>query len=233
MARVEGNGAGKQLLLFGHIDVVSADPTAWNYDPFSATIANGFFPRGAVEIKHLVDAMLTTVVSTRLLGLPLQRDLISGSDLLWPQSQHNHSPLTLAVRGGYATPAAGRCPEPRILPLHPQAGGDGDPKSVPRSGRADEHRGPSAVRVVRAGCHLRDEPPAPRGSQAWRGVADQSSPIAILWGATDDARLQTSPLLELVSKHCTPSVRSQHRYKTLALTAAMKNSARLDRMEHL
>ena len=66
------------------------------------------------------------------------------------------------------------------------------------------------------------------------GVADQSSPIAILWGgATNDARLQTSSFLELVSKRCTPYVSGQYRYKTLALTAAMKDSARIDTMEHL
>lgn len=77
VARVEGSGARRPLLLFGHTDVVPADPAGWAYDPFSGAIADWFvWGRGAVDMKHIVAAMLTAVVRARRLGMALERDLI-------------------------------------------------------------------------------------------------------------------------------------------------------------
>ena len=77
VARVKGSGAEKPLLLFGHIDVVPAGRAGWTYEPFSGTVADGFvWGRGAVDMKHIVAAMLTAVVRARRVGLALQRDLI-------------------------------------------------------------------------------------------------------------------------------------------------------------
>ena len=58
-----GGGAGRSILLNGHVDVVSAEPVErWSKDPFGAEIADGrLHGRGSCDMKGGVAAMLLAV----------------------------------------------------------------------------------------------------------------------------------------------------------------------------
>ncbi len=50
IARLKGNGSKRPIILLNHTDVVTADPSAWRVDPFSADIVEGsIYGRGALE----------------------------------------------------------------------------------------------------------------------------------------------------------------------------------------
>ena len=60
-----GGEEGDGLLLHGHLDVVPAEASDWQMDPFSGEIADGYlWGRGAVDMKDF-DAMLLTTVRQR------------------------------------------------------------------------------------------------------------------------------------------------------------------------
>src|SRR3989442_14672236 len=48
VARLKGNGRKRPILIMGHTDVVTVDPTKWTFPPFSATRDGGFlYGRGS------------------------------------------------------------------------------------------------------------------------------------------------------------------------------------------
>ena len=52
IARLKGNGSKKPIILLNHMDVVTADPSAWRVNPFSAEIVDGsIYGRGALDMK--------------------------------------------------------------------------------------------------------------------------------------------------------------------------------------
>lgn len=52
VARVQGTGAKKPLLLMAHVDVVNVDRSQWEVDPLSGTVKDGFvWGRGALDDK--------------------------------------------------------------------------------------------------------------------------------------------------------------------------------------
>jgi len=63
IARVEGSDPTRgALLIHGHLDVVAADPTHWQVDPFAGEIKDGcLWGRGAVDMKDM-DAMSLAVI---------------------------------------------------------------------------------------------------------------------------------------------------------------------------
>jgi acetylornithine deacetylase/succinyl-diaminopimelate desuccinylase-like protein len=77
VAPLGGTGNAGPLLLFGHLDVVPADPSNWEHDPFSGAVVDGYiWGRGAVDMKHIVAATLTAFLLAHRLRVPLRRDLI-------------------------------------------------------------------------------------------------------------------------------------------------------------
>jgi len=77
VARLKGDGSKGPLLFLGHTDVVPAEPDGWSHGPFNADVADGFiWGRGAVDMKHIVAAMLTAFLLAKRHRLPLRRDLI-------------------------------------------------------------------------------------------------------------------------------------------------------------
>jgi len=77
VARLKGNGRRQPILLMGHTDVVTVDPTKWTFPPFSATRDGGYvYGRGALDDRpHLVGGLMTILLLKRL-NVPLDRDVI-------------------------------------------------------------------------------------------------------------------------------------------------------------
>jgi len=63
VARIEGSDSSRgALLIHGHLDVVAADKSHWQVDPFAGEIKDGcLWGRGAVDMKDM-DAMSLAVI---------------------------------------------------------------------------------------------------------------------------------------------------------------------------
>lgn len=77
LARLEGNGVGKPLILLSHIDVVPADAEKWDVHPFSGEIKDGFvWGRGALDMKGMGIMELMAFIAAAREGLELGRDVV-------------------------------------------------------------------------------------------------------------------------------------------------------------
>src|SRR5579872_630049 len=77
MARINGSGTQRPLLLMAHSDVVPADTSQWTVNPFTAEVRDGFvYGRGAQDDKSLLAAELAVFVQLKRAGPILDRDLI-------------------------------------------------------------------------------------------------------------------------------------------------------------
>ncbi|HEY7208419.1 MAG TPA: ArgE/DapE family deacylase [Gaiellaceae bacterium] len=78
VARFAGRGGGRTLLLNGHVDVVSVEPSGrWVHDPFAAVVVDGsVHGRGACDMKGGVACMVVAAEALASLGVPLAGDLI-------------------------------------------------------------------------------------------------------------------------------------------------------------
>jgi acetylornithine deacetylase/succinyl-diaminopimelate desuccinylase-like protein len=77
LARLEGRGAKRPLILMNHIDVVPADPGRWSVPPFSGALKDGMiYGRGAVDMKTEGIVQLLALIRARREGLALDRDIL-------------------------------------------------------------------------------------------------------------------------------------------------------------
>jgi acetylornithine deacetylase len=78
VARFEGTGGGRSLLLNGHIDVVSAEPRdRWASDPLRAEVRDGrLFGRGASDMKGGVAALVVAAETLAAERIDLAGDLV-------------------------------------------------------------------------------------------------------------------------------------------------------------
>jgi len=77
VARLRGNGKKRPVLIMGHTDVVTVDPTKWKHPPFSATREGGYvYGRGTLDDKPDVVAGLMTMLQLKRMNVPLDRDVI-------------------------------------------------------------------------------------------------------------------------------------------------------------
>jgi len=77
VARLKGNGKKKPLLLMAHLDVVGVERDKWTFDPFAATMKDGYlYGRGSVDDKSMDAANLEVFLLLHRLKLPLDRDVI-------------------------------------------------------------------------------------------------------------------------------------------------------------
>ncbi len=77
VARLRGSGEKPPLLLTAHLDVVEADPSAWDHPPFCGEVHDGcLWGRGAIDMKHM--AAMSVAIMARLAreGIKPKRDLI-------------------------------------------------------------------------------------------------------------------------------------------------------------
>jgi len=77
-ARFAGAGVGRHLVLNGHIDAVSAEPTTdWTSDPLKADVRDGkLFGRGACDMKGGVASMVVAAEVLADVGVRLAGDLM-------------------------------------------------------------------------------------------------------------------------------------------------------------
>ena len=77
VARLQGNGKKKPLLLMGHIDVVGVERDKWTLDPFAAIVKDGYlYGRGSHDDKAMDAANLEVFLLLHRLKAPLDRDVI-------------------------------------------------------------------------------------------------------------------------------------------------------------
>ncbi len=77
IARLKGNGSKRPIILLSHMDVVTADASAWDVDPFSGEIKQGsIYGRGALDMKSEGLIQLMTMLILKQQNIPLSRDVI-------------------------------------------------------------------------------------------------------------------------------------------------------------
>src|SRR4030095_5779816 len=77
IARLKGNGTKRPIILLNHMDVVTADPGAWEVDPFSGEIRSGLiYGRGDLDMKGEALLQLMTMILLKREVPALSRDVI-------------------------------------------------------------------------------------------------------------------------------------------------------------
>ncbi|MBI3684516.1 MAG: M20/M25/M40 family metallo-hydrolase [Acidobacteria bacterium] len=77
VARLEGSGHKRPLLIMGHTDTVNIDPNKWSFPPFGAVQDGGYiYGRGTVDDKDNVLACLMVMLLLKRLNVTLERDVI-------------------------------------------------------------------------------------------------------------------------------------------------------------
>ena len=77
VARINGNGSKRPILIMGHTDVVGVQEDKWFADPFSGIREDGYiYGRGTLDDKDNLTAGLMVIILLKRLGIPLDRDVI-------------------------------------------------------------------------------------------------------------------------------------------------------------
>lgn len=78
LLRGSGEGSGRSLILNGHVDTVTVEPTGeWRHDPFGAELHNGLmYGRGTSDMKGGLMAALMALTCLREAGIHLRGDVI-------------------------------------------------------------------------------------------------------------------------------------------------------------
>lgn len=77
IARYRGTGAGKPILLSGHMDVVEAKREDWTRDPFALVEENGYlYGRGVADMKTADVVMIQTLIRLKHEGFRPSHDII-------------------------------------------------------------------------------------------------------------------------------------------------------------
>lgn len=110
----EGSGEGPSLAFSGHIDVVSADESAWTYDPWTTTQTDGrMYGRGAADMKGGIAAYIHAIRVLDELDIELEGDLILQSTI--EEEAGGAGGVLAALERGYQ-PDAAIIPEPYRIP---------------------------------------------------------------------------------------------------------------------
>ena len=77
VARLEGDGSKRPILLMAHTDVVGVERDAWTVDPFGGVTRDGhLYGRGASDDKGQLAAMVQVLLLLHRRQVPLARDVI-------------------------------------------------------------------------------------------------------------------------------------------------------------
>jgi acetylornithine deacetylase/succinyl-diaminopimelate desuccinylase-like protein len=154
VARLAGDGSRPGLLLYGHVDVVTARNQDWRHPPFAGEVADGFvWGRGALDMKGGVAMLVQAFLRAR--ELPLEGDLVlailadeenggfDGARFLAEERAEVFAGVRHALGefGAFTLPIAGRrfypiqVAEKQRCLLHARIRGTGGHGSVPAPGR--------------------------------------------------------------------------------------------------
>ena len=154
VARLPGDGSAPGLLVYGHVDVVTARGQEWQHPPFAGELADGFvWGRGALDMKGGVAMLLQAFLQAR--GLPLKGDLVlailadeenggfDGARFLAEERAELFAGVTHALGefGAFTLPIAGRrfypiqVAEKQRCLLRARLRGSGGHGSIPARGR--------------------------------------------------------------------------------------------------
>src|ERR1044072_5480407 len=77
IARLKGTGAGRSLMLSGHMDTVPAGRSEWKHSPWSGLIDDGrLYGRGSYDMKGGLVAAFAVMVALKESGIRLRGDLL-------------------------------------------------------------------------------------------------------------------------------------------------------------
>ncbi len=77
IARLVGQGNVPPLLLYGHVDVVTAENQEWQYSPFGGELVDGYvWGRGALDMKGGIVMMLAAFLRAKAEGLIPPGDIV-------------------------------------------------------------------------------------------------------------------------------------------------------------
>jgi acetylornithine deacetylase/succinyl-diaminopimelate desuccinylase-like protein len=77
VARLPGTGRAAPILLYGHVDVVTAENQQWEHPPFEGKLVDGFvWGRGALDMKGGVAMMLAAFLRAKAEGLQPAGDIV-------------------------------------------------------------------------------------------------------------------------------------------------------------
>lgn len=77
IARLKGNGSKRPVIIMGHTDTVTVDPSRWKFAPFSAARDGGYlYGRGTLDDKSDLTAAFMTMLLLKRSGMALDRDVI-------------------------------------------------------------------------------------------------------------------------------------------------------------
>jgi acetylornithine deacetylase len=80
IARLKGTGAGRSLMLSGHMDTVPAGQNEWKHSPWSGLIDEGrLYGRGSCDMKGGLVAAFGVIVALQESGIRLRGDLMCES----------------------------------------------------------------------------------------------------------------------------------------------------------
>jgi acetylornithine deacetylase/succinyl-diaminopimelate desuccinylase-like protein len=77
VAWIPGRGEASPLLLYGHVDVVAADPREWRHPPFGGDLVDGeVWGRGALDMKGGVAMLVSALIRASCKETPPAGDVI-------------------------------------------------------------------------------------------------------------------------------------------------------------
>jgi acetylornithine deacetylase/succinyl-diaminopimelate desuccinylase-like protein len=77
IARLQGQGKAAPILLYGHVDVVTAENQNWDHPPFEGKLVDGFiWGRGALDMKGGVAMLVAAFLRAKAEGLQPPGDII-------------------------------------------------------------------------------------------------------------------------------------------------------------
>src|SRR5690606_21312092 len=77
ITRLKGTGEKPRLLLLSHLDVVAANSSEWQVEPFSGTVKDGFvWGRGALDMKGMTAIEVMVLKLLKRNNIQLKGDII-------------------------------------------------------------------------------------------------------------------------------------------------------------
>ena len=189
VARLQGSGRQKAIVLQGHVDVVTTVNQKWTHPPFEARIADGFiWGRGALDMKNGVAMMVSALIRAKRENVKLPGDVVlvvladeeAGGVEGAAWLVDNHPELfgdvryTIGEGGGYSFDVAGKrfysimVSEKRGCQMKVTLRGPGGHGSLPSRGGAMAKLGRLLTRLDGARLPVHVTPPVRMGLEAMR-----------------------------------------------------------------